>query len=78
MIVAPYHTDEFVPTLTSPKIVAFGATKDVFYRSGSFPSYASFLRLGVMRSSLRPSPSRLLPISYRRLPVLRITGAINF
>ena len=63
IIVAPYHTDELVPTVTSPKIVALGATKAVFYSSGSFPSYTSFLRLGVMRSSLSISPSRLLPIS---------------
>ena len=36
-IVAPYHTDEFVPTTTSPKIVAFGATNYVSYNYGCFP-----------------------------------------
>jgi hypothetical protein len=30
MMVLPYHTDELVPTVTSPKMVAFGATKVVF------------------------------------------------
>lgn len=30
IIVAPYHTDELVPTVTSPRIVALGATKAVF------------------------------------------------
>lgn len=36
-IVAPYQTDEFIPTVTSPKIVAFGATNYVSYNYGCFP-----------------------------------------
>ena len=62
MIVAEYHTDEFSPNLTSPAIVAFGATKSAWLISGTFPLYSSFLKEGTNLSSLANSPTILVPV----------------
>jgi len=37
MTVTPYQREELVPTVTSPRTVALGATKLVSSNSGSFP-----------------------------------------
>lgn len=69
--VAPYQMEDLYPTVTFPKIVAFGATKSAKSILGVFPSWVNLLKLGTSLSSLNSGPSTFFPSSYRPLPTFR-------
>lgn len=76
--VAPYQIDDFSPALTLPIIVAFGATKSVYYNWGLRLSMERFLKLGTILSSDPNSPSSLFPATYNFFPKFLNNGPVSF